>query len=495
VPLAFDELPAVVIRERTWVPRELIISEERVRQELTIRNGALAAMKNRGFAAPAGAAEEFVLYEETEGHMIVPRAYSVPIKGDAGVDYRIVDLTGRRGKIAGADAVSLGPNEHQRFDQKPAFEALSAPDVAPHGRMLVLRCGAGKTAIACKGAAARGGRMLWVTPTQALLEQARRDIARWLALDVVQVGWVQGQKDLWRGYGVAVAMLQSLALTERPPAFWEYWDLVVFDEGDVLATNHFHKVGPRFRAERWVLTATPKRPDGMQALFELHTGPTCYEHTEFDLKPECHFLATSAPAKCAAFRGWDPVRNKPRLQHALTARALLTDVDRQDLVLGQIQKALDKDRTILCVGDSIEGIAALRQRGLALGIEDSSVITGDTKRKARTAAIQDPRVVFATSKIFTRGLDRSAFDTLVMASLITINDTFVNQLAGRILRWCAERPEKRPIIMIPVDVEIQDLRLMTARLARKFRALGWTVGGIAPRLIAELAERDRKRER
>ncbi len=498
--LAFpSNLPVVVIRERVWIPRELLISPDRVKAELVIENGAVHLAQRRGYATAENAVLEYICYEETEGFLIVPRAYPwrAVVRGQEGASWSVVDLTGIRGKIAGVDCVGLGPNKWQPFNQQPGFDALSSKDSEAHGRMFVLRCGGGKTAISMKAAHARGGRTLWVTITQALLDQARDDISRWLGIHHDHIGWVQGAKQDWDGFGVAVATLQSLASSAKiDPRFWAYWDLVIFDEGDVLGAPEFHKVVPLFRAERWVLTATPRRSDGMERLFQLHSGPTVYEHTEFDLKPDVHFIAASASDDNSVHKGWDPYRKKPRLQHAMTARKLLNDERRNDVIIGHIKAAVAKGRTLLVVGDSIEGIAVLRQRAITLGVEDSSIVTSRvTNKQARRDAIKLAQVVFATSKIFTRGLDRVAFDTLVLASMVTVNPVFVNQIAGRILRANSDDPDKRPIILVPVDVGIEELRGMAATLAKLCNQHGWPVGGIANQLLTELAAKAKARAR
>ena len=483
--LAIERLPAVVIRERTWIPKELVISADKIRADLTIDNGAVRAAEHRGFAVREDVPREFYLWEENEGFFAVPRAYMPPLRGERDVDYRVVDCTGRRGSIVGRDAVRLGPHELQPFDQREGFEALVAPDAPPHGRMFVLRCGGGKTAIAMKAAHARGGRTLWVTITDALVDQARADIARYLDLHQRRIGHVQAHKQRWQGYGIAVSTLQTLALsTSLPAEFWEYWDLVIFDEGDVLGAPAFHKVVPKFRAERWVLTATPKRSDGNDELFTMHTGPICYLHTEFDLEPECYFISTQAGPELLGYAGWDTLRHQRRVQYAITAKNLLLDERRQQLIIAEVLKALSKERTILAVGDSVEGIATLAQRMRDLNIE-AGTVTSHVKRAARREAIKVPPVVCATSKIFQRGLDRVAFDTLLMTTLTTTNAVFTNQLAGRILRANKDDPDKRPVIVVLTDVKVEQLRMMAASLAERFTDLGWTVNELGQKLLAE----------
>ena len=500
--LAFERCrPRVVVRERCSVPRDLV-DIDRVRSDLTVYPTG-----NNFGGTREGSPSVYHLFEETDTHVVVPRAYPVRLKGVAGVDYDVTSLVGPRSRVPWRDLVMLGPHQWQRFDQRPGFEALLSPgkfdDLGPlnplhGGRTFVLRCGGGKTAIALKGAAARGGRFLWVTVTEALVDQVRGrrrgsgsrattttgDITRYLDVPYDEIGHVQGDKQKWRGYACAVATLQTLAVsTKVDDAFWDYWDLVIFDEGDVLGAPAFNRVVSRFRGERWVLTATPRRNDRLEKLFLLQTGPVCYEHTEFDLVPSCYFFATKARESNLVTYGWDPYRRKPRVQYALTAKNLLVDEERTSLILDKVEKALNANRTILVTGGSIEGMALMRQRAVQRKI-DALLVTSGTKGRDRYEAIHLPPVVFATERIFARGIDRVTFDTLVLASLTTVNPVLMQQLPGRILRFNPEDVAKKPIVLVPVDVQIEALLAMSAKLAWLFHGKHWPVDGIASQLMA-----------
>jgi superfamily II DNA or RNA helicase len=492
--------PRVVVRERVWVPHALVPDRERLERELTVHN-----LRGGDFGSREGVPDEYRLYEDTPECVIVPRAYPLRLRGELGVDYDIVDLTGIQSVRPWTDLVTLGPHQWQRFDQLPGFEAMLDPgEVMPgfalnamkYGRTFVLRCGGGKTAISLKAAAARGGRFLWVTVTEALVDQMRGrkygagrkarivsgDITKFLDIPYDKIGHVQGSKQQWHGFDCAVATLQTLAMSDKvSDAFWSYWDLVIFDEGDMLGAPLFNRVVSKFRGERWVLTATPQRNDRLEKLFLMQTGPICYSHTDFDLVPTCHFVPTVAPASHEVTYGWDSFKRRPRTQYALTAKNLLLDEVRTSMLLAQIARAVEKGRTVLVTGDSIEGMTVMRQRAVSVGI-DAFLVTSGTKGRDRLEAIQTPPVVFATTRIFARGIDRVQFDTLFLASMVTVNPVLMQQLPGRILRGDADNPDKAPLIVVPVDYNIESLLLMCGKLASLCESRGWPVTGIGNKL-------------
>jgi len=514
MPLTIPEgPPVVVVRERMWIPRVLVDNEDRLRRELTLKNQAAGAARAQGrkYEGP----DEYVMYEETPGHFIVPRAYRPHLRASHRVVNLVMPGVPRRHCFDGdtcvacgldaADAmmmselpecgewrsatlidhVKLGPHADQPFDQGPAFHALGSEPGDPFGRILVLRCGGGKTAIALKAAALRGGKVLWVTTTEMLLDQAKDDVERFLAVPRERIGHVQAAKMKWDGYDIAVATLQTVALSKKlDPRFWFYWDLVIFDEGDKLAAPQFSVVGGRFRGERWLLTATPKRADGMHEMYELHVGPVCYQHTQYDLEPDCWFIETGASDKHVKRAGWNPIKRERPINYPMTARSLLGDYDRNTFIVEEVRKARAKDRTVLVTGDSVEGLAELHQRLHEEGI-DAALVVGQVKRDERMQLVHSSPVVVGTTQLFERGISRRGFDTLIVATMTRSWEGAWEQVAGRILRFDPQKPDKRPVIVVLVDERIDMLRNMAGKLAKTFNKFGWPMHGVGRALLEE----------
>lgn len=471
-------LPRIQMGAMTRVPKDLLVDVEQEKQNLTIASATYQRLVKMGYNT-SDFSEFFYLYSEDQSSLYIPRAYKPRLRLEVkrGVDYVVsnsVSLNYERTEL-GTDNVVLGPNEHQPWDQQPAFDALIAGPSWPYGKVLALRCGAGKTAIALKGAHYRGARTLWVTVNTSLLEQAKRDITRWLGIPEKEIGHIQAGKERWEGCGIAVSMLHSLVRHKYPPAFWDYWQLVIFDEGDVLAAEQFIKVVGRFRAERWLLTATPKRADRMEKMFHLHVGPICYEYLVYDLKPDCYFVQTKCTSEKHLKRaGWDARRGEKRVNFPLTARSLLFDDERNELLFRMVERATENDRTCLVLGDSVDGLiytsteARKRLPHLTHGL-----VVGSVSQKKRTQIIQENKVVWATSQLAYRGLDRPAFDTLLVATIAGVNVPRWRQAVGRVLR--TQPGKKPPIVVVLSDEKIVPLAMQTAKLAMLFKKEGWPI--------------------
>jgi len=471
-------MPTIVVGAMTKIPKHLLLSVDKEKKALTVSNTSKWIKIKRGFGKVADDEPDFYyLFEEDKHNLYVPRNHTPVLRNDVlrDHDYRVItpDFSSRK-TVLGVDRVSLGPNEWQPEDQQPAFDSLVKPTAWPYGKILALRCGFGKTVCALKAAHARGVRTLWVTVTTLLIEQIKPEIEKCLGILPEDVGHIQGNKQNWKGRSISVAMLHTLACREYTQEFWDYFGLIIFDEGDMLGVNTFSKIAGKFSGERWLLTATPERDDKMGVLFEKHTGPVCYKNLEYTLKPDCYIVKTDVDSKCEHKSGWDSVRREQRTHFAVTAKKLLLDTNRHELLLSQIAKATEHDRTCLVLGDSVEGLVyAYGQARKTLANRTHSLIVGKVKQSERPALINASQVVWANSRLAYRGLDRQAFDTLIIATVIGAKTAFWLQAIGRILRY--KLGKKPPIVVLLVDNTIGPVAAIAAKILMIFKKAGWPV--------------------
>jgi len=493
-------LPIIKIDRWIRVPKALLAHLETEKKRLTVPNFAKHAARQRGFDRKGP--DEFLLYKEDKQFLYVPRAHRPKLRPDLvpGKDYLVVDLIARRlangREPAGQDLVTLGPNPEQPFNQNPAFDALLTNNGSwPHGRQLGLRCGAGKTVIGLKSAHHYGGNFLWVTTTTLLLEDMlgeRKGIPKWLGVKREDICLVQGAKCDWRGKRIGVAMLHSLALHEYEPEFYDHWDLVIFDEGDMLGCEHFCDVAPRFPGERWLFSATLSRADQMEVLFKYHIGPVCYQHLEYDMKPECYFYQHSSNPKLLARAGWDVKNHERRVSFQATAKNLMMDEERTRVVIDKIRRATENEgRTVLVLGDSVDGLLYMSKMAREeLPHLTHGVIVGKVPQNKRDAILQSNRVVWATTRLGYRGLDKPVADTVIAVSLVAVNVQFWRQVVGRVLRFISDKP--LPKVVIITDTTIGPVVALAAKLARIFKSEGWTRIGDAPLHEAQRKRREEK---
>lgn len=146
--------------------------------------------------------------------------------------------------------------------------------------ILVMPCGAGKTQTGLEVVAKIGGRALWLTHTQDLLNQSMNRAKSVFGCPLSSYGTITGGK-VNIGEGITFATVQTMSkldLTE----YRDCWDVVIVDEchraiGSPTKVMQFYKVLSNLSCRyKFGLTATPKRADGLEkAMFALIGDVLC----------------------------------------------------------------------------------------------------------------------------------------------------------------------------------------------------------------------------
>lgn len=138
--------------------------------------------------------------------------------------------------------------------------------------VLVMPCGSGKTQCGLEIIARIGGRALWLTHTQDLLNQSRDRACA--VFDNVGLGTITAGK-VNIGSHITFATVQTMAKLDLSE-YKDKFDVIIVDEaqhcaGSPTRVTQFYKVISRLSARYKIgLTATPKRGDGLQkSMFKL----------------------------------------------------------------------------------------------------------------------------------------------------------------------------------------------------------------------------------
>lgn len=169
--------------------------------------------------------------------------------------------------------------------------------------VLVMPCGSGKTMVGLELIARLGGRALWLTHTQDLLNQSKKRAESVLG----QGGYgsiTAGKVNL--GTHITFATVQTLSKLDLND-YRDQWDVIVVDEaqhcaGSPTRVTQFYKVISRLSARYKIgLTATPKRADGLQAAMFALLGGKIHEVTREEV------AHTTCPVKVSVIpTGWMP---------------------------------------------------------------------------------------------------------------------------------------------------------------------------------------------
>ena len=444
----------------TRVPKNLVDCSK-LEKELTLRNGAYWTAFEAGLS-PQGESE-IVMFHDAGSYYLVPRHYSPPFLAGKPVDppqggsppeggrerknssiFASSSPEGRRGsnlnqyKYANNSIIlRTRAHVHARERQQEAISSLIADR---DDKILVIRCGGGKTVISLL-AAVQGGRapVLVVVHTNALADQWEARINQFLDLEPEDVGRVQGSREDWQGRKIVVAMLQTLVRRKFSEAFYRYFDLVVFDECHRLGAEGFSKACSMFPCERWGLSATITRSDGNDLVFRLHLGDACFVDLEQPLKPRVFFVHTEIDVPISKF-----INRMGKVAMSPLTTWISDHEKRNKLISRKLEQAAASGRKILVLG---ERLVQLHEMYESLPVASKGIHVGSSHRRERREALTK-QVVFATQQIAKEGLDQPDLDTLFI--LVPFGgEGRLQQSLGRILR---ESPGKKsPMALIFVD--------------------------------------------
>ncbi len=439
----FSKRPGDQIVRSKWlrIPKSLVEDLDDLKKTLTISNGAYFAARAAG--RPAKGPPSYECFQETDTHILIPRNAFEDVEVDRD---QVAELQLRP---------RFGRKWPHKIELRDDVQSESSEALGKYGdKILSLACGKGKTVVslhALSEYAHRALPALIIVHTQVLFDQWIERIHEHLHVGLGGVGTIQGKRCDYK-HPFTVAMLQSLAQKDYPKEMYKYFNTVVLDEVHRMGANYFYPVSALFLAERWGLSATHERADGNDKLFKLHIGQVTYSDLTQDLVPTTYFVNTGVDLDMKDYAmnmGW-----ARRRRSTINSSKLVTDLseheERNELILRYTRKLLSKGRTILALGDRVEQL-----KGLAEEIgKDASPLVGPMKKADKRAALTK-RAVFATAKLAKEGLDRSAFDTLMLI-IPSTDPGWLQQAYGRILRQ--HQDKKVPKVIIFCDSEIGPMK-------------------------------------
>lgn len=280
---------------------------------------------------------------------------------------------------------------------------------------------------------------LVIVHTQALLSQWVERATQFLGSP--PIGHIQQDILIWEGMPLAVGMLHTLIRRKFPPEFYAYWNLIIADEVHNLGALTFSVACSLFSCERWGLSATLSRKDGMDRVVQMHMGEVAYEDLSQPLKPIVYFVHTGITLD-------DKKYKKGRSRYVSLAKMisdLSNHVDRNRLIIRWIEKSVDAGRTVLVLGERLEQLHHLCATCPA---ESKAVYVGSMAQEERTDALSR-QIVFATQHLAKEGLDRPEFDTLFLLFPFS-GAGRLRQSVGRILRLFPDK--KQPKVFVFLDM-------------------------------------------
>jgi superfamily II DNA or RNA helicase len=238
--------------------------------------------------------EEVHLFNETQHHIIVPRAFWNPME----MKCEVVDCRARKFATTGVQSrvkLDYYPNEKTgkleptgKTIQRDSIKAM----LKSTGGTLQLGCGKGKTVVALHFLSMLQVPTLIAVDNTQLMHQWQESIKEFLIVPG-GVGLIQSSVRDWKK-GVVMGTYQTLAnwADDMPEEVRRWFGLIIWDEGHHVNAPIFSKSAPLMYGYRLALSATPNRRDGRHVVCRFHVGRVLYKDVTQDLKPEIIFKWT-----------------------------------------------------------------------------------------------------------------------------------------------------------------------------------------------------------
>ena len=306
--------------------------------------------------------------------------------------------------------------------------------------VLVMPCGSGKTQCGLEIIARIGGRALWLTHTQDLLNQSKQR-----AESVLEQGGygtiTAGKVNI--GTHITFATVQTMSKLHLE-SYRDMWDVIIVDEaqhcaGSPTKVTQFYKVVSSLSARYKIgLTATPKRADGLErAMFAL-LGHKVYEVSRDDV------AQNTCPVKILQVNtGWIPdpyeiLQGDGTIDYMKVIDCMIHDDARFGIV---IQYIVDIKQSMIVLANRVDYLQRLCQtaerygkRCICLSGQGKSK-KAKTERKIALEKLNNGELdcIFATYQLAKEGLDVPSLRYVVFATPEQ-DETTVVQSVGRVGR-------------------------------------------------------------
>ncbi len=310
--------------------------------------------------------------------------------------------------------------------------------------ILVMPCGSGKTQCGLEIISRIGGRALWLTHTQDLLNQSRARAESVLETAAGEFGSITAGK-VNLGTHITFATVQTMSKLHLEE-LRNQWDVVIVDEcqhccGSPTRVTQFYKVVSSLCARYKIgLTATPKRSDGLEAAMYALLGGKIHEVSKAEV------AHTTCPVKVKKMNtGWIPdydciLMGDGTIDYSKVIDNMINDQGRYDVVFGDTLIAANHGATMV-LANRVAYLQKICEDLRGCGIK-SVCLSGMAKSKRakmeRKEALEQLNkgeidCICATYALAKEGLDVPQLRYVVFATPEQ-DETTVTQAVGRVGR-------------------------------------------------------------
>lgn len=338
--------------------------------------------------------------------------------------------------------------------------------------VLVAPPGAGKTVMACSLIADRKVSTVVLVNRAELITQWRERISQYLDIDPDLIGQVGAGQRKPTGI-IDLITVQSLSRKDSDPKILEQYSQIIIDECHNIAAPGAEAALNQVKAPYWLgLTATPFRSDQMDEIITMQCGPVRYR-MEVATENEQRLIEVHETS-------FDSAENT-EIQDLYNE--LAADTDRNTLIAGEVQKALNSGGRCLVLVNRLISLEALANKIKTEEEHPVLVMHGGQSQderaqlRAELAALnekQQPFVLVAMSKVAGEGLDIPSLNTLFLAAPVSFKGLVIQQI-GRVTRATGDQngPKITATVHDFVDTKVPVLERMHRRRLRAMNKEGF----------------------
>lgn len=312
--------------------------------------------------------------------------------------------------------------------------------ISKRNGIIVAPCGSGKTQMGLELIARIGGKALWVTHTQDLLNQSMNRAKSVYGIPASEIGSITAGK-VNIGNTITFATVQTLVGIDLRQYATE-WDVIIADEchhlvGSPTQVQMFYKVFSNLSARyKYGLTATPYRADGLEGCMFSVIGKVIYEVPKIAVEDK----TCQVRVKFVDTMYSPDIDNITAGDGTLIYSALISDIvrdeNRNEFIASIVKNT---DGTMLVLSDRVEHLKELMRlcKDKKCALIDGSMQSKSAKEKRKKVldalGTGEVDVVFATYKLAKEGLDVPSLRNVLFATPCK-DKTTVIQSAGRVGR-------------------------------------------------------------
>ena len=444
---------------------------EMIKARLLVPNPEYVSRMQQGFST-AGLHRFDPLYETgyRDGKKVIRVPRGLVNKYGKGKD--LIDERVAGEKVDFKFKLKLGPTEDREEDQVDFVDAVVKATEKRTGAIGQASPGYGKTACALACVARLGRTTAVLVHKSFLMNQWVERIQEAFDIDPKDIGIVQQDVCDYKGKKIVVMMVQSLLSSrEYPEDMYSYFGTVVVDEVHRFGAVEFRKAITKFPAKyRIGVTATPKRKDGLEAVFFMHIGEIAFVGAKRSLTAKIQYVNANMVIPDSMRRGM--LNWKKQYDMNKVTQYIVDCETRNRQIVKLLIDALKAGRKVMVLSSRREHLNVLHDM---FAIETAKQHVRFTQgfyvggMAERDLAISATRhLILATFQMAQEGLDIPDLDTL----FLTTPKGDVVQAVGRILR--KHDGKKAPMVIDILDNDIPLCVNLAKKRAKQYREMGCT---------------------